>query len=550
MLNELLIENLTLVEKLHLDLRDGFVCVTGETGAGKSALIHSLSLLAGSKADKGRIRLGSKKLRVEGHFELPNTSEYTEWFEKNELEFESFSILSREVNSNGSSRARVNGTVVPLGAFQELGSKLVQLHGQSEQVRLKDIKFHLKWLDQFAVSQNHIADYYQTYKELTAIEKRIEKLKSDFANKDQQSDFLKFQLKELQAAELVLGEDDEIRQELEGMENSAELLRLKNKALEIMQYDKANVQNVVANLTDTIVDLEEITPELKGWGKKLDELNAEFENLNQTVHSIKAPEDLSLIQIDKYNSRLSKLQRLQRKYKTDLRGLIELEQERANDIEMLKDFDGQLEGLYKEKVLIESEIQTKGTTLSDFRKSKALDLDQKINNLLQKLGMSGSKFRTDIIPLEAPSSTGLDRVEFFITPNAGEGERALKSTLSGGELSRIMLSLKTVLADKDEIPVLVFDEVDSGISGEVAHSIAECLVDLGKYHQVFSITHLHQVASKGNHHLVVSKTSTEDRTLSTIDWVEENDRITEIARMLGDSNSEQTLEHAKTLLSF
>ncbi len=548
MLKELTIENLTLVEKLHLDMRKGFICVTGETGAGKSALIHSLSLLAGAKADRERIRAGADKLRVEGIFALPTHSFFAEWFKVNEIELESECILSREVTATGTSRARVNGNIIPLTQFQELGSQLVQLHGQSEQIRLKDIRFHLKWLDQYAESDSLLIPYRESYQSLAKIRKKISDLQKEFESKDQQSEFLKFQLKELENARLKVGEEDEIRQHLESLEHSADLVQLKEEALTLLSDGSKDLLSGLTELQKKLSALADIAPQVENWPNVLDDQIASLESLQSDLLSLRTPEEMSLSEIDRLNQRLSQLQKLQRKYKTNMQGLFALYDERQRDVELLDEFQSLLQGLRKEEERALQLIQNQGSQITTHRQKFAQQLDQLINENLQNLGMAGARFRTDLQPLREPSPEGMDRVEFFISPNAGEGEKALKSTLSGGELSRIMLSLKSALAEKDEIPVLVFDEVDSGISGEVAHRIAQTLKELGAFHQVLSITHLHQVASKANHQLKVVKDVIQDRTISKIHWVEAEERVEELARMLGDSRSAQSLEHARTLL--
>lgn len=548
MLVELKIKNLVLIEELILKFKNGLVAVTGETGAGKSIFLSSLKLLSGVKASTQMIRQGSDKTSVEGTFDISQSPELQALLAEIGLEEDSEIIVHREVFSSGKSKVRINGTLVNLTDLQKIGPQLIQLHGQSEQTLLKDIKTHLDVLDNYGQHQNLIDNYTTEYRTLQKLEHKLNDLSAQVKSLAEQEDFLKFQFKELEDADLKENEDSEIESILSELGNFEDISRLKNESEYLLDNSQESILSKLSTLQGLMLKLDGFSDSFSDTPQIAQTLLETAEELKIKLQSVDVTSEYSPSQIDDFNSRLSKLQRLQRKFKTDLNGLIELREKRREEIESISNQEISFKDLEYEIAEKHKVLSALALKLTNARKKAAKKLDAEIQENLGSLGMEGATFSTQIEQLDHFASRGKDGVEFYISPNVGEGAKPLKSTLSGGELSRFMLSLKSALAQRDKVPVLVFDEVDSGIGGNIAHHIADCLTNLGAYHQVFAITHLHQIAGRAHHQIQVKKQTIDNRTHTTVVTLSKEERIEEIARMMGGQDSEAIRGHAEELI--
>ena len=548
MLLELSVENLVLIDKLHLKFDGGLIAITGETGAGKSVFLTSLKLLSGIKASPQLIRKGAKSALVEGIFNVSELPALQQEIRSLEIEVDDELIIQREILSSGKSRVRVNGMILPLADLQKFSTQLIQLHGQSEQTLLKDVRSHLNVLDDFGQNQSILQTYNEKYSIYSGLKAKKEELLNNVKSLNAQRDFLEFQYKELEALELKEGEEDEIESKLSGMNSIEEINDIKKECDGFLSSDSGILSNM-ESLRRKLADLEDLLPTLDKSSAKVQEYISGLEGIYEQITKTDHQQDYDPHEVDALNNRMAVLQRAQRKYKTDHEGLLALFEKRKEEISNIENQDLNMEDLEFELNEAYKDLEKVAFSLSEKRKKDSNVLDKLIQENLSKLGMEGSQFQTQIKEKASCGSTGKDEVEFFIAPNKGEGLKPMKSTLSGGELSRFMLSLKKAMAEKDHVSILVFDEVDSGIGGNVAHYIAECLQELSHYHQLFSITHLHQIAGKANAQLKVEKESDEERTTTHIKFLNKEERVQELARMMGGEGSDAVIKHAEELIN-
>jgi len=547
MLVQLTIRNLALIAHAEIKLGPGFSAVTGETGAGKSVLLGGLKLVCGAKAAPQMLRHGENKAVVEGIFSLTDLPEVRARAEELGIDCEDNElIIQREILSNGKNRARINGSLVSLSDLQEIGEMLVQMHGQSEQILLRDPRTQQRLLDDFCGNEQLLTSYGSLWNEYSRTRQAISSVKEKAAQLAQQKEFLQFQADELGKAALRPGEEDElekITQEASGSESRRKmvdetlvLLDRENGILDQLRELQGKLRHLHSRHPDT-PPLESLVTDA------MDPISTVLDGLRHLERGHR----FSPQEVDKANARLALIQKLKRKYRTDLNGLLELLQQRRSELESLENLDSDLTSLEQAANKIFSELHAIAAQLSQRRIAGAEKLDAQVEARLRTLGMAQARFATRLIPGEL-GALGAEIAEFQMAPNMGEGMKPLRMSISGGELSRVLLAFKSVLADRDRVPLLIFDEVDSGISGEIAHSIGECLAELGKYHQVLTITHLHQVASRARGQFKVEKSEIEGRTFTHVRALEPQTRVLELARMLGDAQSPTVLAHARQLL--
>ncbi|MDR2580703.1 MAG: DNA repair protein RecN [Fibromonadaceae bacterium] len=545
MLKSVSIKNLALIANAEIAFSGGFWVITGETGAGKSVFLSALKLLCGAKAMPSQIRNGEETAVLRSVFKIDSLADVREFLKEREIDFDDELEIQREILLNGKSKARINGVLANQSDLQELGEMLMQFHGQSEQTLLKNIKAQQKLIDAYCGNEEILQKCKESFDKWNAVHKKIEECKRNAESIAQQKDFLQFQLNELTSANLKLNEEEECENIVQSSASSEFKRRMANDCLELLISENGilnNMGELVSKLqkfeskcsnapkAEAIISVEEIlktlTSELKKAGKQ------ELYNTEQ---------------IENANARIALIQKLKRKYRTDLAALIELREKRKQELESLENSDSDLAELQKSASKLRAEFEKNAAELSKKRQAGAKKLDAEVEKGLHSLSMPTAVFSTRFVPMEL-SANGAEQGEFWITPNKGEGEKPLRQAASGGELSRVLLSFKCAMAGRDKVPLLVFDEVDSGISGEIAHKVGECLRELGKYHQVLTITHLHQVAALADGQFSVKKAETGNRTFTNVEPLNQNQRISEIARMLGDENSPTVLAHSRELL--
>ncbi len=562
MLKELRIRNLVLIESLDLNFEKGLVVLTGETGAGKSVFLAALRLLGGDKGLKQQVRAGADEARVEGIFSLEGAEGALAVLQREEIEsFDDEIVVERTLSASGKSRCRVNGTVVSQGVLREIGESLLQLHGQSEQLLLRDERTHAALIDLYGKSAPELAAYRSALARCREIDAKASALRKRQAELSAQEDFLRYRHDELVKAALTSpNEEEELLAKLNGVEKRGDVRHHVESARAILRLGENGMAGELRRLERELERLEAIG-QLKGSARQVADARLALQELETSLEALdRDEEELSEAELDRLNGRLALLQRLKRKYSADLAGLVAMRDSIGAELASLGGFGDELADLKNEFAAGLAELREAAAALHAARSRAALELRGKVEAELAELGMGGARFAVRFAddpvpqadpgaesPLAAFPADGTDRPEFFVAVNPGEGERPLRSTLSGGELSRTMLALKSVLADVDTVPLLVFDEVDAGIAGETGNRIGEALRALGAGRQVFAVTHLHQVAALADLHLKAVKGQADGRTRTVVSALDEEGRIAELARMLGAPENAEALAHARSL---
>ena len=527
MLKTLSINNFTLIAQAEIPFQKGFTAITGETGAGKSVLLKALRMVCGDKAQASMVRTGESKAVIEGIFDISNEPKVKKIVEDLGIDSDDELVIRREILENGKGRTRVNGNMVNQADLQEIGEHLIQMHGQSEQLLLRDTRTHAQMLDAYAGNAKLLADYTESWNAWNDTLAKIEETQTRAKDLAAQKDFLKFQYDELSKAALREGEEEELEDKV-NIASKGETERNCINDIQTLLGGDNGLLDQVQILQSKMRTLASKIPHYEEYLNALADVADPFESVCKDLLRLSPAKSLSPAEIDRANSRIAAIQKLKRKYRTDVAGLIALTAQRKEELESLENLDADLEEL--------------GRQAEKFMKSMQAALEA----MLQTLGMPKAIFKTSIEKQDY-AANGADKIEFMLAPNPGEGAKSLQKAVSGGELSRVLLAIKTVMAELDAVPLLIFDEVDSGISGEVGNNIGVALRNLGKHHQVLTITHLHQVASRADNQLAVSKQEVDGRTYTSVTNLDADGRVDELVRMLG-GESATVREHAKQLL--
>ncbi|WP_407440523.1 DNA repair protein RecN [Fibrobacter sp.] len=545
MLKQLTINSFTLISQAEVPFHEGFTAITGETGAGKSVLLKALRMVCGDKSNATLVRSGEEKAVVEAIFDISNEPQVQKILESMEIDSDDELVIRREILENGKGRARVNGAVVSLSDLQQLGEELIQMHGQSEQLMLRDTRTHAQMLDDYANNGELLSEYSQNFNEWNSLKAKIEATENRAKELAAQKDFLKFQFDELSKASLKENEEEELEEKVSAASKNETERRYLNDIQGMLDSENGLLDQIQV-LQSKMRSLAMKLPQYENDLKALDEVADPFEGVCKDILRLSPSKAMSEAEIDRANTRIAQIQKLKRKYRTDVVGLISLAEQRKQELESLENLDADLEELNRQTAKALAKLETIAAELTKRRTEAAKRFDSAVAGFLHDLGMPKAIFHTSI-ENHALSANGADKIEFMLAPNMGEGEKSLQKAVSGGELSRVLLAIKSVMADLDRVPLLIFDEVDSGISGEVGNKIGEALQNLGKHHQVLTITHLHQVACRAKNQLAVSKKEVDGRTFTSAKVLNYSERIDEIVRMLG-GESETVRKHAQQLL--
>ncbi len=546
MLKQLSIHDFTLIAECTVQFGPGFSAITGETGAGKSVLMKALRIACGDKVTAAMIRNDAEKAWIEATFDVSAIPGIKTLLESMGIDYDDEIVIRRDILPGGKSRSRINGNMVTIANLETLGDVLVQMHGQSDQLLLRDVRTQQEMLDNFCGNASLLAQYNECWMLWNKLKAAQVTTEDNAKNLSAQKEFLSFQWDELTKAALRIGEEEELEAKTTAAARGEAQQRFLKDIYNILDGENG-LMNQFQQFQGKVRQLTAKIPEYADWNSKIEDLIDPLKEIENSLRRAENNSTLNPAEIDKANARLALIQRLKRKYRADVESLIELRNRRKMELESLENLDADLEELGKQIQQAETELTQIAQTISDKRKHGASQLDISVERHLHELGMPKAQFKTAIERGEF-SPTGFDKIEFRIAPNPGEGEKPLRLAVSGGELSRVLLAFKSVMADLDKIPLLVFDEVDSGISGEIGNKIGEALQEIGKYHQVLTITHLHQVASRAHGHLAVKKTEIDGRTYSSVQSLSKEERILEISRMLGDAKSATVQAHAKELL--
>lgn len=566
MLTSLEIKDYALIEKIHVKFNSGLNIITGETGAGKSILIGALGLLLGERASTETVRKGADKSVIEGIFEIGNNKKVSQLLKENELEVNPELILRREISIKGTNRCFVNDTPVQLTLVKQIGNLLIDLHGQHDHQSLLRNETHIEFLDEFCDLENDLAKYTELKKQLNEILSQISLLKANEKSLKEKSELYQFQLKEINAVSPVENEDVNIEKELLILENSEKLFEISSQIYSTLYDDENSVFETLTQIQNNIAELKRID---ECFNQKFDDANSALEILKDIAYftrDYKDKIDIDPDKIEELRNRAGAIHLLKKKYGGTLENVLKHKAKIEDELNIAENFSERLEGLLSESNKVREKIKGIAVILSDKRKKESDKVEKEIIKMLSFLGINDSKFKINFsfeqsvntenyIIIDSKNislhNNGIDVVEFYISTNLGEDLKPLSKIASGGEISRVMLAIKSVLAKTEKLPLLIFDEIDTGVSGRIAQKVGKVLSDLSKSHQIISITHLAQIAAYANHHFSISKELKGERVISKIIKLDEETKIKEVAKLLsGENITQSNIDAAKELINF
>ena len=544
MLESLHVRNYVLIDSLDLDFSDGFTVITGETGSGKSIILGALSLLLGQKADKEAVRKGSEMAEVSGTFSI-GSSEVLSWCNDHEIEVEDNTlVLRRVIRSNGRSTYSVNGTALNRSEGEELGMLLVDVSSQHAHQSLMKNDVLRKVLDEASSSLEALDSYRASYKELMETEDKLKQTKELMERSSEEADYMKYCLSELENADLKVGEEEELKEKL-SLQASSEYIA---ENLSSAQDELKSAQSSLSEALSYIRKAEKKDPSLLQYSERLESQSIETEDIFESIRDYLSSMSFSETEIEMMNQRISLIQRMKRRFGGSVEAAIEQRENFREKLELISDSSDVISSLEKKMDKLSKEVEDKAQKLTSWRKKGATGFSKHIEEKLHRLGMEASVFTISVTPLSSPGPYGKDKIEYLISANKGEKTSLIQETSSGGELSRLMLAMKTSMEGSGSVDTMLFDEVDAGIGGRVATCVAKELRQLSQSKQVITITHLSQIASKADRHYKVYKYEENGRTISHIKLLDGEERVRELARILSGDESEISLEHARKML--
>lgn len=554
MLKKLDIRNFTLIDHLEMALYPGFSVITGETGAGKSIVIGAIGLLLGNRADAKQVKRGCDKCIIEATFDLSiyHSDVLKDFFEDNDLDYEPEEcLLRREVNANGKSRAFINDTPVTLALMRELGEQLIDVHSQHQNLLLSKEDFQLNVVDIIARDRQQLADYRAAFAEYRSAQRRLEELRDQIATSRDNEDFLRFQQKELSEANLASGEQEQLEQEAELMSHAEDIKRALHEADYGLSGDDTGIVNLTRSIAAQLRSVADVYPEAQELAERLESCFVELKDISQEIASKVDDVEYDPQRFNLITQRLDTIYTLQQKFHVQT---VDELLDRLNGInaqlDNIDNSDEELQELERSVEKLHAVCVEKAAVLTDMRRKSATVVEQELSKLLVPLGIPKVRFKVEVSPADL-STNGADKVMFLFSANSSTDMQPVSQVASGGEIARVMLSLKAMISKAIGLPTIIFDEIDTGVSGRVAEQMAHIMRDMGKANrQVICITHLPQIAAAGSTHYKVAKQETEQGTVSTMTQLSDEQRITEIAQMLSGSDvSQAAVDNAKSLLA-
>lgn len=552
MLQQLYIHNFTLIDKLDIHFSSGFSVITGETGAGKSIILGAIGLLLGNRADARLVKAGTDKCIVEAHFDI-SRYDMQQFFIDNDIDYEPDDcIMRRELRDNGKSRAFINDTPVSLTTARELGEQLVDIHSQHQNLLLQKDDFQLSVVDIIANNSKELQQYRTTYREYSDTKAALKKLEEQIAANRANEDFLRYQAKELADANLVAGELTELEQEVETLSHTEDIKTALYSADEAFSNDNGGIISSCKSAISRLSTITEVYPPVRELADRLDSAYIELKDIAHDISSLADNVDYDPQRLEVASSRLDALYSLQQKHHVEtIEELIALRDNILHQLSHIDNADEELDALKAKVNELLAICTTKAKALTATRQKAAKKIEQQITDRLIALGMPNTRFEVRIE--EKPlSNDGADKPAFYFSANKNTPLQPVAQVASGGEIARVMLSLKAMISGAVKLPTIIFDEIDTGVSGRVAEMMAQIMKEMGDSNrQVISITHLPQIAALGSNHYKVEKTDTADGTTSTMRQLTPEERITELAQMLSGSNiTEAAIQNARSLLGF
>lgn len=549
MLKSLYIKNYALIDSLEIDFEQGFSVITGETGAGKSIILGALGLILGQRADAKTIKMGESKCVIEGIFNI-SAYDLKAFFTEREIDYDEICILRRELMSSGKSRAFINDTPVTLADLKELGNRLIDIHSQHQNLMLGDNQFQMHVVDALAGNANLLKEYNQIYTIYKDSEKKLKNLQDAITKSRQEEEYLRFQYTALDEAALKEGEQEELEAELE-MLNHAEDIKSGLYKINILLSD--DERGIVAALKESLSvthSLSKMYNRSEEMQQRLDTAYIDLKDLSSEVERMAGDIEFNPERLAFVEERLNKIYSLQKKYNIDtVAGLLALKYEINKKLENIDSFDQQLKEQQQEVADNKEKVDLLASKLSSKRKSAIKPMEETLTKKTSVLGMPNIRFECNISPKQEADITGIDNLEFLFSANKNVPLQPVSEIASGGEISRLMLCLKSMIAGATALPTIIFDEIDTGVSGEIADKMGQIMQEFGQSMQVIAITHLPQIAAKGRAHYLVYKTDDEKTTTTNLRKLSDKERLEEIARMLsGASLTDAAIQNARVML--
>nr|WP_287773150.1 DNA repair protein RecN [Prevotella sp.] len=550
MLKQLYIKNFTLIDELNIQMHPGFSVITGETGAGKSIILGAIGLLLGNRADSKSIKAGRDRCVIEAHFDL-SKYDMQQFFTDNDIDEDlSDTIIRRELTAAGKSRAFINDTPVSLTKMRELGEQLVDIHSQHQNLLLQKEDFQLNVVDIIAQDEKQRKNYETAYNQYKQANQKLNALKAEIEKNRENEDFLRFQFKELDEAQLQNGEQEELEQEYEMLSHSEDIKTALYQADNHLSGDDGNIIERLKQTSEQLANIKDVYPEVTELLERIDSSYIELKDIAQEVNGLTDHVEFDPARLETINERLDKLNSLQQKFHVrDLGELIETYHQLKEQLSHIDHSDEDVEALEQEVTQLLEKAQKQAKELTAIRTKAAKKVEEEMKQRLIPLGIPNVRFSISLT--EKPlSHDGGDKVSFLFSANKSTPLQPVTQVASGGEIARVMLSLKAMISGAVKLPTIIFDEIDTGVSGKIAEKMAQIMVEMGNHErQVLSITHLPQIAAMGSHHYKVSKEETDNGTISRMTELSQQERVQEIAQMLSGSDvSEAALANAKELL--
>ena len=550
MLKQLYIKNFTLIDELNIQMHPGFSVITGETGAGKSIILGAIGLLLGNRADSKSIKAGRDRCVIEAHFDL-SKYDMQQFFTDNDIDEDlSDTIIRRELTAAGKSRAFINDTPVSLTKMRELGEQLVDIHSQHQNLLLQKEDFQLNVVDIIAQDEKQRKNYEAAYNQYKQANQKLNALKAEIEKNRENEDFLRFQFKELDEAQLQNGEQEELEQEYEMLSHSEDIKTALYQADNHLSGDDGNIIERLKQTSEQLANIKDVYPEVTELLERIDSSYIELKDIAQEVNGLTDHVEFDPARLETINERLDKLNSLQQKFHVrDLGELIETYHQLKDQLSHIDHSDEDVEALEQEVTQLLEKAQKQAKEMTAIRTKAAKKVEEEMKQRLIPLGIPNVRFCISLT--EKPlSHDGGDKVSFLFSANKSTPLQPVTQVASGGEIARVMLSLKAMISGAVKLPTIIFDEIDTGVSGKIAEKMAQIMVEMGNHErQVLSITHLPQIAAMGSHHYKVSKEETDNGTISRMTELSQQERVQEIAQMLSGSDvSEAALANAKELL--
>ena len=550
MLKSLFIRNYVLIDELDIHFDDDFSVITGETGAGKSIILGALSLVLGERADSKSIQAGSDKCVIEAVFDI-STYSLEKFFEENDLLYDATECLfRRELYNSGKSRAFINDSPVQLSVVKILSSRLIDVHSQHQNLLLADTQFQLNVVDIMAHTEKQLSGYRKEYNMYLNISKSLDELREKVRNTKDEEDYMRFQFEELITAKLQVGEQEELEQEQETLSHTEEIKTILYKVTGLLSGEDSSVVYSLKEALSLVEQLSRYYPKAKEYAERLHSAYIDINDLLSETDVLKDDIEFSPERFEWVNERIDTLYSLQQKYKvSSVEGLITKRDDLGSQLNMIDSFDEDLDALIKRQDDSFRLIVEKAGEITMLRKKASGSIENLLTERMVLLGIPNTRFQVLFVPKNKPSFDGMDDISFLFSANKNEQLKPVAQTASGGEISRLMLCVKSMIAGYATLPSIIFDEIDAGVSGEIADKMAGIMQDLGSKMQVITITHLPQIAAKGKAHHFVYKEDTPERTLTRIRRLDDSERVEETARLLsGAEMTQAAINNAKSLL--